>query len=232
MVVAVDGPAGAGKSTVCRLLARVLAATYLDTGAMYRAVAWALDQKGLSEASDEKIETVLPSLPLEFRVEGNALRIYWEGRPLDDETLRTPRVSRLASALAQRAPVRSHLMEVQRRLARDRDVVVEGRDMTTVVFPDAELKIFLTASPEVRARRRWKEYREKGIEADFRILLKEIEERDRADAERSLAPLRPAEDAVIIDTSEYSIPQVVEKLHRLARNAGKKAAKSGGIQQI
>ena len=227
MVIAVDGPAGAGKSTVCRRLAKTLGAVYLDTGAMYRAVAWALDKRGMADAPDERIRSELAALPLEFRMEGEGLAVYWQGKPLGDE-IRTPSVSRTASLVSQRRPVRDFLTRLQRDLARGRDVVVEGRDMTTVVFPDAELKVFLTASDRVRAERRWAEYRQKGLSADLEEILRQIQERDAADSQRSLAPLRPGEGAIIVDTSDLSIDQVVEQLARLASEARKKAGKREG----
>ncbi|SMC24904.1 cytidylate kinase [Desulfacinum hydrothermale DSM 13146] len=227
MVIAVDGPAGAGKSTVCRRLAQALGVAYLDTGAMYRAVAWALAQCAMDQASDQRMRQELPLLPLEFLIEAGRLRIDWEGSPLGDE-LRNPSISRMASLVSQRRPVRDFLTQKQRALSRGHDVVAEGRDMTTVVFPDAELKVFLTASDRVRAERRWKEYKEKGLSADLEDILRQIQERDAADSQRVLAPLKPGKDAIILDTSELSIDQVVEQLVRWAMEAREKALKREG----
>lgn len=219
MIVAVDGPAGAGKSTVCRLLARELAYTFLDTGAMYRAVAWALSRR-FSERELVQSMTLPPAeedFPLRFEIQSADLTILFAGRDLGDE-IRDPEITRLASRVSQMAWVRTYLMEWQRRLASDGRVVAEGRDTTTVVFPEAEVKVFLTADLTTRARRRFNEYMAKGIPVDYASLETQIRERDEADSKRALAPLRPAPDACIIDTSRLEIPEVVKLLVELVQS--------------
>jgi cytidylate kinase len=219
MIVAVDGPAGAGKSSVCRLLARELDYTFLDTGAMYRAVAWALRQQFTHW---DEIRSCRPSplhagFPLRFEIQDADLHIFFSGRSLGDE-IREPEITQLASSVSQLAWVREYLTGWQRQLALDGRVVAEGRDMTTVVFPHAEVKVFLTADLATRARRRFLEYAQKGIPVDYTVLESQIRERDEADSRRSLAPLRPAPDARIIDTSEMEIPQVVRILVEMVRS--------------
>jgi CMP/dCMP kinase len=215
MIIAIDGPAGAGKSTVCRLLAEKLGFLYLDTGAMYRAVAWALLQRGHMPAAAE-IAALLPQIPLRFGMRDEALEIRYESRRLDTE-LRGPEISEQASRVSRLEPVREYLVDWQRRLAQQGSVVAEGRDTATVVFPHADIKIFLTADLPIRAARREAEYIEKGIQADFSEVLERMRSRDAADAARDLAPLRPADDAVIVDTSRIGAAQVVEELLEIVR---------------
>ncbi len=211
IVIAIDGPAGAGKSTVCRLLARELGYVYLDTGAMYRAVAWALMEEGIGLEEESRIAGRLPELPLGFAVEKGALSISYGDRALDEE-LRPPEITRRASRVSQIASVRVLLTEWQRRLGAGGGIVAEGRDMATVVFPDAAVKVFLTADLATRAQRRQAEYAKKGIVLDYETLERQILERDRADQERALSPLKAAEGAHVLDTSELDIAQVVGRL--------------------
>lgn len=227
MIIAIDGPAGSGKSTISRLLAERLGGVYLDSGAMYRAVAWALAQNRLLDAQDTVLERVLASLPLEFHVRNGRLEVLWHGVPLGSH-IRSPEVTQAASAVAQRGPVRRFLLEKQRQAARQGAVVVaEGRDMGSVVFPDADVKVFLTADPEERARRRVAQYREQGIEVDLQEVRRSLQARDDADSSRSLAPLKPAQGAVLVDTSRLSIVEVVQVLMHLVEKAVQKQTRDG-----
>lgn len=215
MIIAIDGPAGAGKSTVCRMLARELRFLYLDTGAMYRAVAWALLHERV-DRSEDAIAGQLPVLPLTFSVNGDRLEIRYRDRLLQSE-LRNPEMSDAASRISQLKPVRDFLLLWQRRVAEQGNIVAEGRDTTTVVFPDAELKVFLTADLQTRMRRRFAEYREKGIEITQDEMELRIRGRDEADANRDLAPMRQAQDAMLLDTSHLDIQEVVDRLVDAAR---------------
>lgn len=221
MIIAIDGPAGAGKSTVCRLLAKELGYVYLDTGAMYRAIAWALLQAGLDAEAEAQRCRYLARLPLRFAIENGTLTIAYDGKKLDEE-LRPPEITHQASRISRIPSVRSFLTEWQRKLAERGGVVAEGRDMTTVVFPDAPVKIFMTADLATRAQRRLAEYRMKGIPADYATLKAQIRARDTADEERALAPLRQAEDAEILDTSRMDISEVVSRLLEIIHKKSEK----------
>lgn len=211
MVVAVDGPAGAGKSTTCKLLAKKLSFAYLDTGAMYRAVAWSLIEEGLPLDFSKISYDQMSGLPFHFSIENGALVVYYGTKRLSEE-LRQPEIANGASRISQIPLVRDYLTSWQRRLANTGDVVAEGRDMTTVVFPDATVKVYLTADLATRARRRFLEYQGKDIAVDYAALESQIRERDKADQERSVAPLRPAADALVLDTSQMGIEEVVGRL--------------------
>jgi len=211
MVIAVDGPAGAGKSTVCRLLAERLGYTYLDTGSMYRAAAWGFIQEGLRSEEEFKISMALDRLPLHFCIENGSLTILYGEKRLDEE-IRPPEISRMASRVSQLSAVREFMMDWQRRLAEKGNVVAEGRDMGTVVFPETPFKIYLTADLATRARRRFLEYQSKRIPVEYAALEEQIRERDKADEERALAPLRPSPEAFVLDTSDMSISDVVDRV--------------------
>lgn len=215
MIIAIDGPAGAGKSTVCRLLAQRLSFLYLDTGAMYRALAWTLlgERRNLSES---EVAARLPLLPLQFSIREGRLEIRADGQVLDEE-IRNPEISDEASRISRMEPVRSFLLTWQRKLAEQGDIVAEGRDTATVVFPAAELKVFLTADLPARINRRLAEYTQKGMNISYGEMEKQIRERDEADAGRRLAPMKAARGAVILDTSGLNISQVVERLIEEAR---------------
>ena len=207
-IIAVDGPAGAGKSTVSKIAAARLGYTYIDTGAMYRAVALKVLQSGkpLSEELVSGIDIKLDE----------AARVFLDGREVTKE-IRTPEVSRGASDVATVGFVRKKLTELQREMAAQGSVIMDGRDIGTQVLPNADLKIFLTASVEERARRRLEELKAKGVDADFAQVVKEISLRDKQDSEREIAPLAQAEDAVLLDSTRLTIDEVVAEILRLAR---------------
>lgn len=219
MIIAIDGPAGAGKSTVCKQLAARLHYLYLDTGAMYRAVAWAVSRQLASDLGPDQIAAALPALPLRFRIENQQLRILFDGLELSDQ-LRSPEITAQASNISQLPAVRDFLTTWQRRLAAGHGVVAEGRDMATVVFPDADLKVFLSADLATRTERRYRQWCEQGITCARSELEARIAARDQADRERRLAPLRAAQDAHRIDTSGLSIEQVVNRLLELVDDKG------------
>ena len=216
-VVTIDGPSGAGKSTISRLLAARLDYTYLDTGAMYRAVAFKVREAGLDleEASDR---AALPGLLAEIDItlapaasaDDDAL-VFVNGEEVS-AAIRTAEMGMVASRVSAEPVVREKLTEMQRRLGSRGGVVAEGRDTGTVVFPQAQYKFYLDANPEERARRRQLQLREKGQEVEFHILLEQITKRDNDDSARSLAPLKPAPDAVIVDTSAMSIEEVISHM--------------------
>ncbi len=212
MIVAIDGPAGSGKSTTAREVARRLGYLYLDTGAMYRAVALAFVRRGAA-ATPEAAEALLPTLRLDVRHEGDAMRVLLDGEDVS-EAIRQPEVGQAASAVSALGAVRRKLTAEQRRIgsayARSPGVVLDGRDIGTVVFPKADLKIFMVADAEVRARRRQTERAALGDEAPFEAVLADIEQRDRQDSRRALAPLRKADDAVVLDTTHRSVEAQVQ----------------------
>ena len=216
MIVAVDGPAGSGKSTVCRRLALELGYAYLDTGSMYRAVAYALSQEGIPWDVEALIDERISGLPLRFAVEDGAMKVYHREALVGPE-LRGAEAARGASTVSQLGAVRRFLTERQRMLGKAGRMVAEGRDMGTVVFPDAPVKVFLTASIDARTRRRMEDYRARGVPADYDNLAALIHERDEADSRRELAPLKAAHDAVVLDTSDLSFEEVVERLLILVR---------------
>ena len=211
MVIAVDGPAGAGKSTACRLLADRLGFAYLDTGAMYRAVAWSLIKAGVQLEDPRIVTDILSELPFRFSIENGNLVVSHHGNKLGAE-LRQPDIANWASRISQIPSVREYLTSWQRNLAQIGSIVAEGRDMTTVVFPDAEVKVYLTADLSTRAKRRLLEYQQKNIAADYTTLEDQIRERDKADQERVVAPLRPAPDAFVVESSQMEIEQVLDRL--------------------
>lgn len=219
MVIAVDGPAGAGKSTVCRLLAAQLGYVYLDTGAMYRAVAWLVEAEKLDEENEATLAERFADDPLRFALDNGTLSIFVGGRRLDEE-LRRPEMALKASRISQLKCVRNYLTRCQRQLGQGGGIVAEGRDMTTVVFPDAPVRIFLTADLRARTQRRLAEYREKGIMVDAASLEAQIQARDDADAKRTLAPLQAAPGVHVVDTSQMSIAAVVEHLLGLICRSG------------
>ena len=210
LVVAIDGPAGAGKSTVAQLAARKLGCTYIDTGAMYRAVAWKTLQRK-QPVTDELILDVVKDVHVELAYVEGKTTVSVDGTDVTGE-IRTPEVTAIVSQVAALGPVRSRMVELQRRMAAKGSVLMDGRDIATSVLPEANVKIFLTASIEERARRRFKEMQEKGYNVSLEELQKDIAARDKADSEREISPLVQAPDAELLDTSNMGIDEVVQAI--------------------
>ena len=211
--IALDGPSGSGKSTVAKRLARELDILYLDTGAMYRACACKASEAGVDLSDESAVEAMLASLDLRIEYRGGAQHTILDGRDVSEE-IRRPEVSMAASKISALGCVRKKMVEMQRKIASEQSCVLDGRDIGTAVLPDAPFKFFVTASVPVRARRRYDELRAKGYTVDYDALEKEIEERDRNDASRAISPLRRAEDAVLVDTSDMSVDEVVAFIRR------------------
>ena len=217
-IVAIDGPAGAGKSTVSKLLARRLGLSLVDTGAIYRTVALSARRQGIGYDDDPALSALLGRIRIGFKVVSEENRVFLDDEDVSGE-IRQPEISLGASAVSARPVVREGLLGLQRRLALAAPVgaVLEGRDIGTVVFPDADLKFFLEASPEVRARRRYEELFQKGGESSLEAVLADQTKRDRDDASRAVAPLRAAEDAIRVDSSGLPLSEVVQRLERTVR---------------
>ena len=206
-IITIDGPAGAGKSTVSKELAKRLGYTYLDTGAMYRAVAWAARHKGVDVRDQKALSELCNDLKLGF----NGDRILVNGQDVSS-FIRTPEMDGLSSAVSRVAVVREYLTGMQRELGREGQLVAEGRDMGTVVFPQAVHKFFLTASAGERAKRRQMQMENQGEEVEYEEILAQIEARDLADSTRSIAPLQAATDCIVIDSSDLNVEDVLEKI--------------------
>lgn len=204
--VAIDGPSGAGKSSMAKRLAAELGYTYVDTGAMYRSVGLYALRAGKDPADNSAVEALLPQIHLDILLKDGTQHVLLNGEDVS-AAIRAEEVGMAASAVGANPAVRAFLLDTQRNLAKSRDVLMDGRDIGTVVLPDATVKIFLTASPEARAERRFAELQAKGEQADFETVLADIRRRDDQDTHRATAPLRQAEDAVLVDTSELDIEQ-------------------------
>jgi cytidylate kinase len=217
-IVAIDGPAGAGKSTVSKLLARRLGLSFVDTGALYRTVALSAQRQAIATGDDAGLAELIRRIRISFKAVGDENRVYLDGEDVS-AAIRAPEISLLASAVSARPVVRDGLLGLQRRLALEAPVgaVLEGRDIGTVVFPEADLKFFLEANPDVRARRRYEELFQKGSESTLDAVLADQTKRDRDDASRAVAPLRPADDAVRVDSSSLPLSEVVQRLERTIR---------------
>lgn len=209
-VITVDGPSGAGKGTLCMLLAEKLGWKLLDSGAIYRVLALAAIHHGVDLESEDALVPLAAHLDVQFVADGELVKVILEGEDVSGE-LRKEETGMAASKVAALPRVREALLRRQRAFSEEPGLVADGRDMGTVVFPQAEVKIFLDASAEERANRRMKQLQQKGLDVNFDHLLKEIQERDDRDRNRAVAPLRPADDAVVLDSTEMSIEQVTEQ---------------------
>ena len=212
--IAVDGPSGAGKSTMVKALAEKYGFLYVDTGALYRAAGLFAIRRGVPRERIGELIPLLPELHVGLSHDGEGQHVFLDGEEVTG-LIRTPEVSLYASAASALPAVHDKLLDLQRDLAKEYDVIMDGRDIGTAVLPDAELKIFLTASPEERARRRYIELRDKGMDVDYGDTLRQILERDHNDSTRAFRPLRPAEDAVIVDTTGKNIEETVKLLSEL-----------------
>jgi cytidylate kinase len=217
--IAIDGPAGAGKSTLARKLAKEFGFLYVDTGAIYRTVALKAFRAGVDPSSAEQVEPLLSAMDIRMDYDDKGEQcMYLDGEDVS-RAIREHHVSALASKVSAVPAVRAFLLDFQRKQAREHNVVMDGRDIGTVVLPDADVKIFLTASPEARAKRRTLELVEKGQQADFDTILRDIIARDEQDANRPIAPLKQAEDAVLVDTTHLDLEQSLEALKSAAKEA-------------
>ena len=216
MQIAIDGPSGAGKSSVAKIIAAKLGIVYVDTGALYRTIGYFVRGRGIAREDAAGIEACLPFITIEVKYEDGAQHVYLNGEDLGDR-IREPEISMYASAVSAIPAVREFLLETQRSIARTNSVVMDGRDIGTVILPDAEVKIFLTASNECRAERRLLELREKGIETTFEEVLADMTERDNNDKNRAVAPAVPAPDAVFLDNSKYTVAETLAEAMKLIR---------------
>lgn len=215
IVVAIDGPAGAGKSTIAKLAAEKLGYAYIDTGAMYRSVAWKFLQTD-KPFDEDFISGLSKTMLIDFKPEAKINRVFVDGTEVTD-AIRTPEVTAIVSRVAAIGAVREAMVDQQRRMGEAGGVLMDGRDIGTVVFPNAQLKIFLTASVEERARRRYAEMVAKGQQVDLQQLQADIAERDKQDSERAISPLRQAEDALLLDTSNMGISEVTDRILQLVQ---------------
>lgn len=214
--IAIDGPAGAGKSTIAKRAAKALGFIYVDTGAMYRAIALGLLRSGIDVGDEAALSEELAKIEVSIGYEGGEQQVYLNGENISG-LIRTEEVSRMASTSSAKPQVREKLTDLQRDLARRENVLMDGRDIGTMILPRAQLKVYLTASVRTRAERRYKEYLERGESCSLEDIEKDIEERDFRDMHRETAPLRQAEDAVLVDSSDMSVDEVAARIVSLAR---------------
>ena len=211
--IALDGPAGAGKSTVAKGVAKDLGFIYVDTGALYRTVGLHFIRKGITTELNCDIESELKEIAVDIKFVNNEQRVFLNGEDVSEQ-IRTPEASMMASAVSAKPPVRAFLLDMQRKLARENNVIMDGRDIGTVVLPDATLKYFVTATAEERANRRYKELIEKGMDVEYKAVYDDIVQRDYNDSHREIAPLKPAEDSIMFDTTGNTLEQSVELLKK------------------
>ena len=210
-IIAIDGPSGAGKSTVARLLALRLGYLYIDTGAMYRSLGWKAKQERIDPADEKSLADLCARTEVTIKKDNNDPRFYVDGLDVTGE-IRTPDMGMMASLVSKSPAVRSRLLTLQRALGKNGGVVMDGRDIGTVVFPGADLKFFLEATAEERGKRRYRELKDKGMDVDLARITEEIRTRDEQDRGRALAPLRKADDALLIDSSRLSIDEVIDRM--------------------
>lgn len=211
--IAIDGPSGAGKSTLAKRLAKELGYIYVDTGAMYRSIGLYALRQGVDPKNADAVQALLPDIQLDIRLQDGSQHVYLNGEDVSAD-IRAEAVGMAASAVSAHPAVRAFLLDTQRNLAKGQNILMDGRDIGTVVLPDATVKIFLTASPEARAERRRKELEEKGQPADFATVLADIQQRDYQDTHRAVAPLKQAEDAVLVDSSDIDFEQTFALLKK------------------
>ena len=215
--IAIDGPAGAGKSTLSRKLAENLGFIYVDTGALYRTVGLKFSNSGADTNLNCDIDAILSQTTVDIRFVDGEQRVFLDDKDVSDE-IRTPTASMMASAVSAKPPVRAFLLEMQRKLAKENNVVMDGRDIGTVVLPDAEVKIYLTASAEARANRRYKELIEKGTNVTYKEVYDDMVQRDYNDMNREIAPLKQADDAIVADTTECNLEESLDLLLKIVKD--------------
>ena len=213
-IIAIDGPAASGKSTTAQLLAEKLGYVYIDTGAMYRACALKAKKMGIDINDEESIRELLDDIDIRIENHNSKNRIFLDGEDVSED-IRADDISALASAISAIPAVRYKMVELQRKMGEKGGVILDGRDIGTFVFPTAEVKFFLTASPEVRAKRRWLELKQKGVNKDFSEVLADLVKRDNNDSQRALAPLKKADDAIEVDTSNMTIEEQTDYLYQI-----------------
>ena len=217
IAIAIDGPAGAGKSTIARLTAKKLGYLYVDTGALYRTVGYAAWQRGIDPADPDRVAAMLPEITVDLRFDQDGVQqTLLNGENVSAE-IRSPEMSRYASQVSAHKAVRDYTQRSTGKLAKEHNVIMDGRDIGTTVLPDANLKIYLTATPEDRARRRFDEYLSKGVSVDYDKLLNDIKQRDYDDSHREISPLRRAEDAKLVDTSGNTLEESLELMEAMIR---------------
>ncbi len=219
MQIAIDGPSGAGKSSVAKAIAAKLGIVYVDTGALYRTVGYFVRSRGIARDDREGVESCLPHIKIEVRYENGAQHVYLNGEDLGDR-IREPEISMYASSVSAVPAVRAFLLDTQRDIAAKNSVIMDGRDIGTVILPNADVKVFLTASNEARAKRRTLELQAKGMEVAFEDVLREMIERDEQDQNRDVAPAVAAPDAVVLDNSDLTVEQTAAAVIDIAKKAG------------
>ncbi len=211
LVIAIDGPSGAGKSTVARLLAQRLGYIYIDTGALYRAIGWKTKKEGLDPSDESVLADLCKRTEVTIKQDNSDPRFYVDGHDVTGD-IRTPEMGMMASVVSKSPAVRDRLLTMQRELGNNGGVVMDGRDIGTVVFPDADLKFYLEANAEERGKRRYLELQGKGMDVDLAQITREIRDRDHQDSARSISPLRKADDAFLVDSTSLSIDQVIDRM--------------------